>query len=214
MTEHPVLPPAPPRKRPSAAEMADTIGGGVRGGVSVFWLAKAFDMSVSSVRMKLADCPPMVRKGGGYLYSLPQAASYLVKPRIDIHEYVGALKPADLPPALQPAYWDAKLKRQKFEQQAAELWRTEDVSAAFAEIFKLIKFSLQLWPDTVERSTGLTEAQREILIGLCDALQDEIYAAVKDLAGRQATPNSLERDRQESQRVSGADEEEWMPDVL
>lgn len=166
------------------------------GGVTAAWLAAAFNMDVAGVRRKLAACPIIGRKTSAALYSLPVAAAYLVKPRVDVAEYLEGLEPKDLPIRLQQSYWDAQLKRQKWEREAGHLWETEDVVDAMAEVFKAIKFAMQLWPDTLERMTGLSEEQREILTREADNLQNEIFQAMRRLAEARSTPSALSRLRE------------------
>lgn len=163
------------------------------GGVTVFWLAKQFGMEVSTVRKRLADCPWVGKKTSGYLYSLKVAAPYLVKPRIDIKAYLDQMKPGDLPQQLQPAYWEANLKRQKFELSMGQLWETADVMDVFAEVFKAVKFSVQLWPDTLERESGLSDEDRKTLVILADALQDQIYQSILRMTKEKTHPNALVR---------------------
>lgn len=163
------------------------------GGVSVAWLAKAFRMDLKTVRNKLVDCPPLEKKGTGYTYSLPVAASFLVRPRIDVASYIAALEPKDLPVQLQPTYWSAQLQRQKWEVEARQLWPTEDVVDVLAEVFKAIKFSVQLWPDTVEQMTSLSEEQRGILVKEADAMQDEVYRKMTEMVTLKATPSAIAR---------------------
>jgi hypothetical protein len=191
---HPaVRPPVQPRSALIRASASTQPSGDIVGGVTIFWLAKAFGLEPSTVRKKLADCPPIARKTSGYLYSLPTAAQYLVRPKIDIMQYLEQMKPGDLPQQLQPSYWDSMLKRQKFELSMRQMWMSEDVMEVFSDIFKAIKFSMQLWPDTLERQTGLKDEEREILTALCDDLQSEIYEGVVKLAADKTTPDAWER---------------------
>lgn len=192
------LSPVPPVKKPRSALAKPTDGlsaADTMGGVSIFWLAKAFAMEVSTVRKRMADCPPMAKRTSGYVYSLPVAAQFLVKPKVDLQHYLDGLKPSDMPQQLQGAYWDSQLKRTRFEKITGDLWHTEDVMEVFSEVFKTIKFSIQLWPDTVEREGDMTEEDQEILTGLCDGLQDEIYQAIAKMTKEKSTPNALERFR-------------------
>jgi hypothetical protein len=41
-------------------------------------------------------------------------------------------------------------------------------------MFQTIKFTVNLWPDTVERKMGLNEDQKNLLVKLADSLLDEI----------------------------------------
>lgn len=200
-------PPASYRKarlgrRDSMGEVLTPDGASPTHGVSVFWLAKWFGMDVAKVRKRLAGCPPVSARGGGYLYRLVDAAPYLCQPRIDLAGYLESINGKDLPVHLQPTFYEAKLRRQKYELQARQLWRAEDVVASFSEIWKIIKFSLQLWPDALERSTHLSKDQREELLAMCDALQDEIYREVRKWSAENHTPNSLARDNEDEEAAS------------
>jgi hypothetical protein len=158
-------------------------------GVTVGWLSKVFGMDPSDVKKRLADCPPLHRRKAGYVYSLPIAAKYLVKPVFDVQKYLSTMKASELPNGLQKDYWDAALKRQKWEENAGQLWRTEAVLEVLGEAFKGVKFSMQLWADNLERVTGLTEEQRKLLVGMVDGLQDELYDNMVRRAQEKSTPS-------------------------
>lgn len=147
-------------------------------GVTVSWLSQVFGMDPKTVKAKLADCPPLHRRKAGYVYSLPVACQYLVRPAISPEQYIKTMKPSDLPSHFQQTFWDAALKRQKWEENAGQLWRTEKVIEVLGHTFQTIKFTLQLFPDTLERQTGLSDEQRTILTTLLDQLQQDIYVAL------------------------------------
>jgi hypothetical protein len=156
----------------------------VLGGVTAGWLAQAFGMDPKDVKRKLAGCPALTEgneTGRGYqgrTYELKAAAAYLIKPKISAANFLRAVKKAELPATLQQSFWDAMLKRQKYEENAGDLWRTDAVRKVLGETFQGMKFTMQLWVDTVERSTGLTADQRTLLTQLVDSLQAEIYASL------------------------------------
>jgi hypothetical protein len=147
-------------------------------GVTVSWLSQVFGMDPKSVKQKLADCPPLHRRKAGYVYHLPTACRYLIPPAITAENYIKTMKPADLPTAFQQSFWDAALKRQKWEENAGQLWRTDRVREVLGSTFQTIKFTVQLWADTLERQTGLSDEQRALLTTLVDELQSEIYKAL------------------------------------
>jgi len=163
----------------------------VSGGVSVFWLAKAFGLDSVTVRKKIADAPTFKRRKGGYLYDLKVVAPYLVKPRGGLEEMLRDMKPADLPTRLQAAFWDARLKQQRWEEAAKDLWRTEAVMEALGQVFQAVKFTVQLWPDQVERAVGLTEEQREMLTEMGDQLQNEVHRVVLEAAKANLSPTNF-----------------------
>lgn len=144
-------------------------------GVTVSWLSQVFNMDPKTVKQKLADCPPLHRRKAGYVYALPVAAQYLVKPALSADQFMKSIKQADLPASMQQMFWDAALKRQKWEENAGQLWRTEKVREVLGSTFQTIKFTLQLWADTLERQIGLTQEQRDLLTKLVDELQAEIH---------------------------------------
>lgn len=147
-------------------------------GVTVSWLSQVFGMDPKTVKAKLADCPPLHRRKAGYVYALPVACQYLVKPALSMDQFLKNLKATDLPASMQQMFWDAALKRQKWEENAGVLWRTEKVREVLGSTFQTIKFTVQLWADTLERQVGLTAEQRELLVRLVDELQEEIYKAL------------------------------------
>lgn len=166
-------------------------------GVTVGWLAQAFDMNPVTVKQKLKDCPPISkRKVGGHIYSLKLAARYLLPPIFDVDQYLQTMKIEDLPIRMQKEYWDAKMKRMEWETEAGHLWRTEDVLEAFGGIFKTIKQSVQLWADDMEAKTQTTPDQRKFVRDKVDELQDKLFKEVTKYAKKHRTTSLLEEDKQ------------------
>lgn len=164
----------------------------VVGGVSLPWLMKAFRMGRGTAEKKLMGCPPIgTGKHGTPLYDLPEAAAYLVKPRVDIEQYIKTIKPDQLPERLREAYWSAKLKSQRWEEKAGHLWRTERVLSVFSEVLQSMRTKLQLIPDRVERVAGLSIEQHQIVSAIVDEIQDEIYRELVEFAKTGRTPNQL-----------------------
>lgn len=152
-------------------------------GVTVAYLALAFRMDARTVKERLKSCPIHSYKNRGtkmktILYDLATAASYLVTPALTSKDYLRAVKRNELPAALQQQVWDALLKRQRWEENAGELWRTENVRAVLGSTFQTIKFQMQLWLETLERQVEVSPAQRKLLMELVDGLQKEIYDAL------------------------------------
>ena len=165
----------------------------VETGVSVFWLAKHFGLEVSTVRKKIAGCRASRRKTSGFLYLIKDAAPYLVQPKMDPEQLIRTMKSQDLPPHLQNQFWQAAVTRLKWERDAGELWLTEDVLDAFGEMFKLIKTSSQLWPDTVAEMVGLSDEQRTALQDQVDMLLTEVHASIKRTAQTGSTRSAYAR---------------------
>ncbi|MFC3724393.1 DUF1441 family protein [Neoaquamicrobium sediminum] len=164
----------------------------VVGGVSLPWLMKAFRLGRGTAERKLMGCAPIgTGKHGTPLYDLPEAAAYLVKPRVDIEQYIKTIKPDQLPERLREAYWSAKLKSQRWEEKAGHLWRTERVLTVFSEVLQSMRTKLQLIPDRVERAHGLTVEQHQVISAIVDEVQDEIYKELVEFAKSGKTPNQM-----------------------
>lgn len=163
----------------------------IQTGFSVAWLAEAFQIAPQTVRNRLTGCPSKGKRGRGVVYDLHEAAAYLISPKIDWQRHLKGLTKSDLPTSLQKDIWDARLKQQRFQKEAGELWLTEDIIKAFTSVFLTVKSAIQLWPDVVERQKGLTDEQREILIGMGDQLLEEMFTEIKAHVSEHSTPSSL-----------------------
>ena len=179
-----------PASEPEPDDGAWEDAGTFYSGVTVQYLSEAFQMAPMTVKKKLAHCPIMFRTPAGIVkYNLPTAAAYLVKPRFDMGEYIKTMRPHDLPPILQAAYWDAQKKRQDWELNAGELWPTDKVIGVLSDTFKLIKTSVMLFSDTLEQEHGLSEPQRVTLTRMTDGLMDEIHNSLVRQQEVGRTPN-------------------------
>lgn len=156
-------------------------------GVTVSFLSQVYGMEPAKVKRLLVNCPVKeTRKRGRtqtqHLYDLATASAYLVEPKADIGEILAQIKREDLPPAINTAFWDAALKRQKWEENAGQLWRTETIRSCIGGMFQTIKFTIQLWGDTIERQSGLSEEQRDLLNEMTDKLQGDIFNSLQENA--------------------------------
>ena len=178
-------------EKPSDEDLSLDMGT-VYGGVSAHWLSHVFGMDRVTVKKRLAEgkCK-IVGKGrtGAPMYLVRDAAAWLVKPQVDITSYIKSLRPNDLPPILNAAYWDAMLKRQKWEENAGDLWRTNDVMDVFGSLAATLKSTIQLWPEQV---SGRTDKQRLELEQRCDGLLNAIHHILVESPNARRTPSSME----------------------
>lgn len=150
----------------------------IASGLPVTELAKIFRTNILNVRRKLASVKPIGERAGDPVYDIADAAACLVKPRVDLGEYIKTLRPADVPVALQKQFWDSQLGRQKFEENAGQLWRTEKVQTAVGDVFKVVRQKVRLFSDSVDRESALTEEQRAIITRMADELLEDMFKAV------------------------------------
>lgn len=175
-------------------------------GVSVSWLAHAFQMDRVTCKKKLAQCPPLRKERGAPIYSLRQAAQYLVPPKVDVAAYIKGMNPKELPSLLQDAYWSAMIKRQTWEERAGQLWPTQKVLGVFAELARKLKTAITLWADNIESVTGLSTEQMKLLTEESDAVLEIIYKVLVDAPSRSLTPSSIVEQNEEQDPGKGADD--------
>ena len=161
-------------------------------GVSVPWLMKVFRMGRGTVERKLRGLRPVGQgKHNTPLYDLSEASSYLVTPKFDIAEYIRNAGPESLPEHLRSAYWEAKLREQRYKEKAGDLWRSDLILERIMEVLQGIRVKLQLTAEMVERESVLSPEQRQAVIKVSDGVQEDIYKYILGLAKDTSTWNQL-----------------------
>jgi hypothetical protein len=150
-------------------------------GASVSQLGRLFSHDNRTIAKKIQGMRPTGMRAGHPIYSVAEAARFLVVPHGDFEDTIRKMRPEELPPALQKEFWSALQARQKFEEDRGDLWRTADVIAHYSEVFMALRTTLLLMSDTVERSVELSERQRSIIQNAVDTAMHELY---KNLVGK------------------------------
>jgi hypothetical protein len=161
-------------------------------GVNLNWLCNAFRMDSRTVKVRLAECPILRVEGARVFYDFTEAAQYLAKPTPAARAaYFRGIKVTDLPTFLQDQYWSAQRKRQIWEENAGDLWRTDAILEVFGDVFTTMKSEMQLWVDKVDEAAVLNQDQRRSLASLVDGLQEGIHAKLVELPAKRRTRNQL-----------------------
>lgn len=132
-------------------------------GMTIPRLAQLFRLDRRTVTEKLRPVRPTGDRRGVPTYHVVTAAPYLVEPIVDIAKYLAEVGPSDLPAALQAQYWNAQNSKLKYKENAADLWRTQQVMEVFVGAFRSLSQTLRLLADRVEARTDLTPEQRKII---------------------------------------------------
>lgn len=210
MTEPVKRGPGRPRKTVSSAQSGDEPAldgldlGLVYGGVSAAWLAHVFGGDKNTIKKKLAKCEVAGKNGSTPLYRIKDAAAWLIPPKVDIMTYIKGLRPQDLPPVLNDAYWGAMRKRQVVLKEAGDTWATNDVLRVFGEAALRIKSTVQLWVDELERVHGLSDEQRRILVQMSDGLLEDVYQIFVTAPKESRTRSTLAEHDEETSEVKEA----------
>lgn len=147
-------------------------------GLNLSQLTTAFRMDHRVLVEKLRNVPPSgIRRGVG-IYKIDEVAPHLVKPAYDIETYIKRMNHADLPKHLTKEFWAGLRSKQEYELRAGDLWPTAKVIEEVGELFKLVKMSLLLLSDAVERQTELSERQREIIKTMTDGTLEDLHREV------------------------------------
>ena len=155
-------------------------------------LAQMFNKTPVEVKKLLVNCPFITAPGSAIRrYRIADAAGYLVEQKFDAEEFIAVMKRSQLPNAINKTFWDAMIQKQKWEENAGDLWRTDSIREKMKDMFQNMKFTMQLWVDSLSEQTKLTDDQREILTELVDGLQMEIYNSLVADAEVNSTPSTM-----------------------
>lgn len=160
--------------------------------VSISFLADVLGRDKGTVRKRLAGLPAMdYHRGNTPLYDFRQALEYLVTPRFNASEAIKRLGTDDLPTSLQKDVWDAKLKKQQWEEKAKDLWRTEDVMKVLGEAFLRLRTTTQLWSDQLGENHALPPEVRSDLTKMVDGLQSDLHKTLVEMPKKRTTKSQI-----------------------
>lgn len=149
-------------------------------GANITQIAKLFRMERRDVTPKIMDVAPCGDRGGYPIYYIHEVAPHLVKPIYDVETYLKRMHPNDLPKHLTKEFWSGMRAKQEYDKAAGNLWETDKVIEVMGEAFKLLRMSILLAGDTVEREMVFTTEQREKLREIMDGALNDCAARLVD----------------------------------
>lgn len=157
-------------------------------GASVNQLAEMFKIKSPDIMRRLGDLLPVgTGRQGNPIYNVAEAAARLVPPVVTpemIDRYMRSVNHAHLPPMVSKFYWQGKRDREKYLQEANELWHTEDVVRVAGDVFQSLRLSIMLIPDVLRDEADLNDGQFQIVQKIVDeALEGTRARLVDDLGG-------------------------------
>lgn len=144
------------------------------GEASMAQIAQLFETDAKTLPRRLKGIRPSNTKSGVNVYKIKEVAARLVKPGYSVEQYIRRMHPNELPVGLMKEFWAGQGSRQSYEIKNGDLWPTAQVVEALAEAFKDARMTILLFPETVEREVGVTDAQRQIIRRLSDGLIDDL----------------------------------------
>lgn len=161
-----------------SASMDDTSRAILYEGANLSELSILFRMDHRVLVEKLHNVKASGMRRGVAIYRIDEVAPYLVRPQYDIEEYIKKMNHTELPKMLTKEFWAGQRSRQEYMLKDGDLWPTAKVVENVGELMKLMKMSVRLFSDGVERQSELTEKQRAIIRGLSDGLLTELHRTV------------------------------------
>jgi hypothetical protein len=164
-------------------------------GASVNQLADLFRMKTPDVLRRLGDLKPVgVGRQNNPIYDVAQAAARLIRIPVTadmIDGYMRRVNARDLPPILNKIYWEGLMVRERYREQAGELWHTEDVARVASDAFQSLRMSVLLIPDALRDGTDLSERQFTMVQEILDkALEESRVRLVADLRKPNRSPTT------------------------
>lgn len=177
-------------------------------GLNLSQLGRAFRMDHRVLVEKLHGCPPTGTRAGVDTWTIDVAAPHLVKPIYDIETYIKKMHHNELPKMLTKEFWAGQRSRQEFQMKEGNLWPTSRVVEVMGGMMKLIKMSMRLMVDQVDRQSELSDRQRQIVKSQCDGTLEEAYRTIIESFATQPTNmDVIEQSELMVAEVKGDDDE-------
>lgn len=172
-------------------------------GANMSQLARLFGLDNRTVAAKLFELPPSGERNGYDYWSIKEAAPYLCEVKIDLDDanrladYIRKLNHTNLPKMLTKEFWAAMLNKQRYEENAGELWRTDKVLEVVSDLVKTVRTPLILARDTVAAQSELTPRQQQVLNAIIDGILEELHDAVEKQFSEQYETQNTEAGEEE-----------------
>jgi len=155
--------------------------------VTMNFLARVLHMDPMTVGKRLRGVKPAGEGSAGRkVYYFHEALPYLLKPKMDIAQYIRTLNPADLPNSINKVYWEAERIKNKVLIETGEAWNDQDVLAVLGRVFMMFKERIPLVTEGM-RDEGLTDKQFSKLTEYMDQLQRDLHESLMDMPKERRT---------------------------
>lgn len=139
------------------------------GKATIAQLAQLFETDAKTLPKRLKDIQPKGVRRGNKVYSIREAAAFIVTPGYEIEEFIRQMSPQELPPLLLKEFWNSQKARLEYETKLGNYWSTADIVEYIGELQNVIRMTLLLMVDDVNREQSLTDGQRKTIQRITDA---------------------------------------------
>lgn len=152
-------------------------------GANMSQLSILLKMDDRVLKEKMHGIQPCGKRGNAAIYDVAEVAKRVGKLTAEqVNAAMQRLNHKDLPKELTKEYWAGLRSKQEYLAKEGRFWPTEHVVESYGDLFQLVKMSARLCVDAVERSTDLTERQRNIIKGQMDGMLVDFRSRVEQLA--------------------------------
>lgn len=150
------------------------------GAATIAQLAQLFETDAKTLPKRMKMVQPVGTRKGNKVYSIRQAAQFIVTPGYEIEEYIRQMSAQELPPLMMKEFWNGQRARLEYEIKLGNHWPTEDVIEFIGELGQAMRMVYLLLADDVNRETSLTDGQRKAILRLADAGIANMQKTVKE----------------------------------
>lgn len=150
------------------------------GAATIAQLAQLFETDAKTLPKRLKLLSPKGTRRGNKVYSIREAAQFIVTPGYEIEEYIRQMSPQELPNLLAKEFWNGQRARLEYEIKLGDHWPTADVIEFIGGLAGAMRMVYLLLADDVNRSEPLTDGQRKEILRLADAGIANMNKTVKE----------------------------------
>lgn len=143
-------------------------------------IAQLFETDAKTLPKRMKAVPPAATRRGSKVYRIREAAAFIVRPGYEIEEFIRQMSPQELPPLLTKEYWNGQNARVNYEKNIGNLWPTEEVVETLGAFANVVRMSLLLLVDDVNREQSLTDGQRQAIQRITDASLDTLKKSIAE----------------------------------
>lgn len=158
-------------------------------GANLSEMAILFKRDERTLKRLMHGIEPIGKRYNAPIYDVAKVAARMTKMTPEqVDQAIRRLNHADLPHMLTKEYWSGQRSKQEYLLREGDLWPTAKVIEKASEMVKVLAMELNLLSDGVERSTELTDKQREILMNLVDGAKNNMLKKLRENFGKKPEP--------------------------
>lgn len=164
-------------------------------GANMSQMSILFKVDDRILKERMHGIQPIGKRFNAPIYDVAEVAGRMARlTEEQVDKAMMRLNAANLPKMVTKEYWAGKRSRQAYEVAERDLWQTTEVVTVLGEVLKKVKMSAQLMIDAVERTTELSDKQREIIKEQTDGMLMDIYSSITESTTKNVKTSAPDED--------------------